>query len=114
LPNEGLRERHVARDFLKDNGRLAGASALAGIALPHAHAAESNTIQPALVGCGNRGTGATVNALGIKNRPIKLVAMADVFPQNVGILWVSRRYCDSVQLARLRADRRTVRQFFRE
>ena len=58
-------------------------SALAGIALPHVHAAEENTIQLALVGCGGRGTGATENALGIKNGPIKLVAMADVFPQKL-------------------------------
>lgn len=57
-----------------------GASALAGIALPHVHAAENNTIQLALVGCGGRGTGAAQNALGVKNGPIKLVAMADVFP----------------------------------
>src|SRR5437773_7391488 len=57
-----------------------GTSALAGVALPYVHAAENNTIQLALIGCGGRGTGATENALGIKNGPIKLVAMADVFP----------------------------------
>src|SRR6202030_80147 len=43
----------------------------------------NNTIQIALVGCGGRGTGATENALGIKNGPTKLVAMADVFPQKL-------------------------------
>src|SRR5437762_13245181 len=59
---------------------LAGASVLAGVALPHVHAAENNTINLALVGCGGRGTGATENALGVQNGPIKLVAMADVFP----------------------------------
>jgi len=58
-------------------------SALAGIALPHVHAAENNTIQIALVGCGGRGTGAAENAMGIKNGPVKLVAMADVFPQKL-------------------------------
>ena len=52
-------------------------SALAGIALPHVHAAENNTIQVALVGCGGRGTGAAINALSVKNGPTKLVAMAD-------------------------------------
>src|ERR1700730_2548283 len=71
------------RTFLKDGGRLAGVSTLAGIALPHVHAAEDNTIQLALVGCGGRGTGAVENALGIKNGTIKLVAMADVFPQKL-------------------------------
>src|SRR5690242_18801482 len=62
---------------------LTGVSTLAGIALPHVHAAENNTIQLALVGCGGRGTGAAENALGVKNGPIKLVAMADVFPQKL-------------------------------
>jgi predicted dehydrogenase len=68
------------RAFLKEGGRMAGASVLAGVALPHVHAAEQNTIQLALVGCGGRGTAAVENALGIKNGPVKLVAMADVFP----------------------------------
>src|SRR5579862_7410762 len=71
------------REFLSDAGRIAGASTLAGVTLPYVHAAEDNTIQLALIGCGGRGTGATENALGIKNGPIKLVAMADVFPQKL-------------------------------
>src|SRR5262245_25846893 len=71
------------RSFLKDTGRIAGASTLAGITLPDVHAAENNTIQLALVGSGGRGTGAIENALGITNGPIKLVAMADVFPQKL-------------------------------
>src|SRR5438445_757175 len=71
------------RQFLTNGGRIAGASALAGMVLPHVHAAENNTIQLALVGCGGRGTGAAENALGVKNGPIKLVAMADVFPQKL-------------------------------
>jgi predicted dehydrogenase len=66
------------REFLKSTGRLAAASALAGIALPHVHAAGSDQIQLALVGCGGRGTGAVANALGCSGPP-KLVAMADVF-----------------------------------
>src|SRR5256714_14498969 len=67
------------REFLKNTGRFAAASALAGVAIPHVHAAENNTIQVALVGCGGRGTGAAENALSVKNGPIQLVAMADVF-----------------------------------
>jgi predicted dehydrogenase len=55
-------------------------SALAGVALPHVHVAESNTIQVALVGCGGRGTGAAVNALSVKSGPMKVVSMADVVP----------------------------------
>lgn len=67
------------REFLKATGRLAAASALAGVALPQVHAAGTDTIQVALIGCGGRGTGAADNALSVKTGPMKLVAMADVF-----------------------------------
>lgn len=71
------------REFLKDTGRVAAAtSALAGVAIPHVHAAEDNTIKLALIGCGGRGTGAAGDALSTQARkggPIKLVAMVDVF-----------------------------------
>ena len=67
------------RDFIKTTGKIAAVSALAGVAVPHVHAAENNTIQIALIGCGGRGTGAAANALKVSNGPTKLVAMADVF-----------------------------------
>lgn len=67
------------RELLKTTGRVAAASALAGVAIPkHVYAAENNTIQLALVGCGGRGTGAASNAMSVPS-PTKLVAMADVF-----------------------------------
>ncbi len=65
------------REFLT---RTASVSALAGVALPHVHAAENNTIQVALVGCGGRGTCAANDSLSVTNGPMKLVAMADVVP----------------------------------
>jgi predicted dehydrogenase len=68
------------REFLQNTGRTAAASALvAGLAVPRVHAAEDNTIQVALIGCGGRGTGAASNALSVPNGRTKLVAMADVF-----------------------------------
>lgn len=67
------------REFLINTGKIAAVTALAGVAIPHVHAAENNTIQVALIGCGGRGTGAADNALRVNNGPIKLVAMADVF-----------------------------------
>lgn len=68
------------REFLKNTGRIAATSALAGVALPHVHAAENNTLQVALIGCGGRGGGAAANALNTsKLGPIQLIAMADVF-----------------------------------
>jgi len=84
------------RDFIKTTSQFAAASALAGVTLPHVHAAEDNTIHLALIGCGGRGTGAVANAMsagglvlgddgGTKRAagtgaggPIKLIAMADL------------------------------------
>ena len=71
------------RQFLTRTSRVAGVSALAGVTLPHVHAAENNTVQLALIGCGGRGTGAAVNALSVKNGPTKLVAMVDVVPKKL-------------------------------
>ena len=67
------------RDFLRQSGQYAVASALAGVAIPHCHAAENSTIKLALVGCGGRGTGAVVDALSTTGGSVKLHAMADLF-----------------------------------
>jgi len=108
------RERSVKprREFLKNTGRIAAASALAGVAIPHVHAGEDNTIRLALIGCGGRGCGAVANAMsagglvvdnayrleGEENAPsggpVKLVAMADLIP------------------ARLEQSHKTLRQLF--
>ncbi|MGA2867311.1 MAG: Gfo/Idh/MocA family oxidoreductase [Verrucomicrobiota bacterium] len=77
--NESSNSLTTRREFIKTTGRLAAASALAGVVLPHVHAAGSELIQLALVGCGGRGTGAAADALNTKGGPVKLVAMADVF-----------------------------------
>jgi predicted dehydrogenase len=77
--NESIQNPTSRREFLKNTGRFAAASALAGVALPPVHAAESGTLQVALVGCGGRGTGAAAQALFTKGGPIVLAAMADVF-----------------------------------
>jgi predicted dehydrogenase len=77
--NPRAQARATRRDFLQTAGRVTAASALAGVAVPHVHAAEDNTIRLVLIGCGGRGTGAAANALSVENGPVKLVAMADVF-----------------------------------
>lgn len=64
------------RQFLKTT---AAASALAGVQIPFVHAADSEVISIALVGCGGRGTGAARNAMEQSGPPINLVAMADVY-----------------------------------
>jgi predicted dehydrogenase len=88
--------RTSRREFIKTAGKITAASALAGVALPHVHAAGNDTIQLALVGCGGRGSGAVANAMSAgglvlgdsggteralgtgAEGPIKLVAMADL------------------------------------
>ncbi len=67
------------REFLKDSGKVAAASALATGIASKAYAGSNNTIKIALIGAGGRGTGAASNALSVPNESIKLVAMADVF-----------------------------------
>jgi predicted dehydrogenase len=78
--NSSTQASTTRRQFIETTGRLAAVSALANIAIPPVHAAGSDLIQVALIGCGGRGTGAAANALSVKRGPIKLVAMADVFP----------------------------------
>ena len=77
--NEDNIQLTTRRAFIKTSGKIAAVSALAGVAIPHVHAAENNTIQIALIGCGGRGTGAAGNALTTKKGPVTLTAMVDVF-----------------------------------
>lgn len=67
------------RDFLARSGAAVAGSALAGVAIPHVHAAADDTIHLALIGCGNRGGGAAANAFDSPNGPVKMVAMADLY-----------------------------------
>ncbi|MCP4454051.1 MAG: twin-arginine translocation signal domain-containing protein, partial [Planctomycetes bacterium] len=52
------------RDFLKQASGTVAAAMLASAIGTRAHAAEDNTLEIALIGCGGRGTGAAANALG--------------------------------------------------
>jgi predicted dehydrogenase len=79
MPNSSNLTR---RDFLKTSSCAAAGATLAAALPSPGYAAEANTIRIALVGCGGRGTGAAANALATKG-PVKLVAMADVFPQRI-------------------------------
>jgi predicted dehydrogenase len=87
------------RDFLKTSGQLAAAGALVGVALPHVHAAGSDQINVALVGCGGRGTGAARDAMD-QSGPPKLVAMADVSQTRLDTSYntLIKRYKDQVDV----------------
>jgi predicted dehydrogenase len=77
------------RSFLGDVGRVAGVGATVTAAvratgLGNAHAAGSEEIRLAVVGCGGRGSGAVRDAIqGAKAAPVKLVAAADIFKERI-------------------------------
>lgn len=98
--SETMKSTNSRREFLKNTGRVVAASALVGGAVPHVHAAEDNTIQVVLIGCGGRGTGAAANALSVENGPIKLVAMADVFENRLSASFgnLKRKFADKVDV----------------
>ena len=77
------RDSSSRREFIETGGKSIVFSALANVAIPAVHAAGSDLIQLALVGCGGRGGGAAANALSVKRGPVKLVAMADLFPERL-------------------------------
>jgi len=67
------------RDFLKTSTLAAGGALAGGLAIGRsAHAAGSDILKVALIGCGGRGTGAAGNALNADPHA-KLVAMGDAF-----------------------------------
>lgn len=98
--NDASNALTTRRDFIKTTGRLAAVSALAGVAIPHVHAAGSDLIQLALVGCGGRGTGAANNALNSTGGPLKLVAMADVFEDKLSRSYqgITEAFADKVDV----------------
>lgn len=88
------------REFLKTAGKITAASALAGVTIPHVHAAGSDTVSIALVGAGGRGTGAANDALSGKNGPVKLTAMADIFENRLtgSLNGLKARHTDKVDV----------------
>ncbi len=75
-PNEPVVSPVSRRTFLQTSAGVASVASLA-MATP-VHAAGDDTLKIALIGCGNRGTGAAANALQVAG-PVKLWAMADAF-----------------------------------
>jgi predicted dehydrogenase len=95
------------REFVKSTATAAAMSATVGFTLPRVHAAENNTIQLALIGCGGRGSGAAANAFESPNGPVKLVAMADLLPNRLqsSLKALNRLYADKIDVP---ADRQFI------
>ncbi len=101
-----MREKEpTRREFLKRSGGFAAAAGLATLAVPHVHAAGSETpIKLALVGCGGRGTGAVGNAFSTTGGPVKLVAMADLFEHRLqgSLKNLSTQFADKIDVPKER------------
>jgi len=80
MPNNPMKNQGSRRNFLKQSTVLAAGTVMASGVIPNVHAAENNTIKIALVGCGNRGMGAAIQALSA-DANVKLWAVHDVFAQ---------------------------------
>jgi len=76
MDTNDLREKR--REFIKNSALLAGGVLLSQVAFATGHSGADDTIKIALIGCGDRGTGAAFQALSTTAN-VKLVAMADAF-----------------------------------
>jgi myo-inositol 2-dehydrogenase/D-chiro-inositol 1-dehydrogenase len=70
------------RDFLKTTTALGAAALAVGPLARSVHAAGSDIIRVGLIGCGNRGPGAALNAMNADSG-VRLVAMTDIFADRV-------------------------------
>jgi predicted dehydrogenase len=105
--SETTRKSTSRREFLKNAGQIAASSALVTGIVPRIYASEDNTIKVALIGCGGRGTGAASDALSVKNGPMRLVAMGDVFERRLADSYrnLKNRHGEQVQVPE---DRRFI------
>ncbi|MFC1765484.1 Gfo/Idh/MocA family protein [Planctomycetota bacterium] len=70
------------RDFVKGTAGTALSWAALGVVAGRVHAAGSDTLRVGLVGCGGRGSGAARNCVAAASG-VKIVALADVFPEQM-------------------------------
>ncbi len=91
--------RNNRREFLKASALIAGGVMLNQFAFAGMHNSVDDTIKIALIGCGDRGTGAAFQALNT-NANIKLVAMADAFSDRLENSYklLIERYKDKVDV----------------
>jgi predicted dehydrogenase len=95
--------RGSRREFLGHGARgiaAASAGALLAMRAPAVHAAGTDQIEAALIGCGGRGGGAAVDALSVSGKPVKIVALADIFKDRAEIVRrsISEQFKDQVDV----------------
>lgn len=86
VPGDAPAAESTRREFLHNGSKIAVAGAAMGTILTpgmsvarSAHAYGSDTIKIGLVGCGGRGTGASIQAMNTTSGNVELVAMGDAF-----------------------------------
>lgn len=93
--------KNKRRDFLKQSsfGAVGALLATSAMSVPNVHAAENNTLNVALVGCGGRGSGALLDAMQTEG-PKKIVALVDVFPNKIAatLQGVTERFAADVDV----------------
>lgn len=99
---ESLQQNISRRDFMKAASAFTAGGIMLG-SLPigaSAYAGASDELKLAIVGCGNRGTGAVANALDAADG-VKLVAMADIYEDRLNSSFniLSQRFANSDKLA---------------
>ncbi len=106
--HENGKKQTSRRDFLKRSAMAATALAGGSLSIGRStHAAGSDLIRLAFIGCGGRGGGAVTQALSTSG-PVKLVAMADVFADR---LEASLKYLMKIEAIAGRIDVPPERQF---
>lgn len=99
-PTDRSRSR---RNFIKGSGMMLAGGAIVGNNLQiarGAHAFGSDRIKIGLVGCGGRGTGATIQALNTDGE-VRLVAMADVFENQLQTAYrtIKSKHADKIDVS---------------
>jgi len=91
------------REFLKASALVAGGVMMSGYAWAGVNSSVDDTIKIALIGCGDRGTGAAFQALSTKAN-VKLVALADAFQDRLDKSYnlLSERFKDKVDVPKER------------
>jgi myo-inositol 2-dehydrogenase/D-chiro-inositol 1-dehydrogenase len=102
MNNDNLSE-NKRREFLKATALVTGGVMLNQFAFAGGHSSTDDTIKIALIGCGDRGTGAAFQALSTKAN-LKLVAMADAFEDRLNSSYqkLSERFKDKVDVPKER------------
>jgi predicted dehydrogenase len=95
------------RTFLRNSSLIVAGSAIAASQVQiarGAHAFGSDTIKVGLVGCGGRGSGAANQAMNTMGGEVKLIAMADAFPDRLqqSLRAISSQHKDKVEVAKER------------